>query len=99
MKIKEMIGVLTSPDNLRIVKDGQQVYIGYLGNINNSGITVDWGKLGLTGEEEIKKFRLEPNISHKNWKELQLIPPYEPERVEEYRFSDLQMTIYYSIYI
>lgn len=99
MKIKEMIGVLTSPDNLRIVKDGQQVYIGYLGNINNSGITVDWGKLGLTGEEEIKKFRLEPNISHKNWKELHLIPPYEPERVAEYRFSDLQMTIYYSIYI
>ena len=26
MKIKEMIGVLASPDNLRIVKDGQQVY-------------------------------------------------------------------------
>ena len=99
MKIKEMIGVLASPDNLRIVKDGQQVYIGYLGNLNNSGITVDWGKLGLTGEEEIKKFRLEPNISHKNWKELQLIPPYELERVAEYRFSDLQMTIYYSIYI
>nr|DAH16681.1 MAG TPA: hypothetical protein [Caudoviricetes sp.] len=40
-----------------------------------------------------------PDISHKRWEELHLLPPIEPERLAEYRFSDLQMTIYYTIYI
>lgn len=99
MKIKELISVLTPPDALRIVKGEQQVYIGYLGNLNNSGNVTNWDRAGLTGEEEVKLFRLEPDISHKRYKELHLLPPYEPERLAEYRFSDLQMTIYYTIYI
>lgn len=42
MKIKELISVLSSPDNLRIMRGEQQVYIGYLANLNNSGHEIDW---------------------------------------------------------
>lgn len=99
MKIKELISVLSSPDNLRIMRGKQQAYIGYLANLNNSGHEIDWQRIGLTGEEEVKSFRMIPDISHKRWEELHLLPPIEPERLAEYRFSDLQMTIYYTIYI
>ena len=99
MKIKELISALSSPDNLRIMRGEQQVYIGYLANLNNREHEIDWQRAGLTGEEEVKSFRTIPDISHKRWEELHLLPPIEPERLAEYRFSDLQMTIYYTIYI
>lgn len=99
MTINELAAVLTSPDSIRVVKGDQQLYVGYLGLLKHGAEGIDWERIGISGEEEVKRFRLEPNISHKKYKELQLIPPYEPDRVAEYRFSDLQMTIYYTIYI
>lgn len=62
MKIKELISVLSSPDNLRIMRGEQQVYIGYLANLNNRGHEIDWQRAGLTGEEEVKSFT---NKSHR----------------------------------
>lgn len=102
MKIKELISVLSLSDNLRIMRGEQQVYIGYLAklaNFNNRGHEIDWQCAGLTGEEEVKSFRMIPDIRHKRWEELHLLSPIEPERLAEYRFRDLQMTIYYTIYI
>ena len=100
MKIKELISVLSWPDNLRIIRgERQEVYRGYLANLNNNKHEIDWKRAGITGEEEVKSFRVQHDISHKRWRELHLLPPIEPARLAEYRFRDLQMTIYYTIYI
>lgn len=98
MTISELPELLERPDSLRIIKDNKQIYIGYLGCIGTK-YEIDWKYIGLTGKEKVKKFRIETDIKHKKWKELQLMPPYEPERIADYSFSDLQLTIYYTIYI
>lgn len=33
------------------------------------------------------------------WKELGLMKPLEPDQTAQYKFSDLQMSLYYTIYI
>ena len=48
---------------------------------------------------EIKKFRAVPEITHRRWEELGLMKPLEPEQTAQYKFSDLQMSLYYTIYI
>ena len=48
---------------------------------------------------EVKKFRAVPEITHRHWKELGLMKPLEPEQTAQYKFSDLQMSLYYTIYI
>lgn len=50
-------------------------------------------------EHEVKKFRAVPEITHRRWKELGLMKPLEPDQTAQYKFSDLQMSLYYTIYI
>lgn len=40
-----------------------------------------------------------PEITHRRWKELGLMKPLEPDQTTQYKFSDLQMSLYYTIYI
>lgn len=87
---KEFIGTLTSPDRLRILKGKKEVYVGYLGSMEQSE------KDALANEEMIT-FRAIPEITHKQYAERGLIPPSEPDKLAEYSFSDLQMTLYYTI--
>ena len=47
----------------------------------------------------VKKFRAVPEITHRRWKELGLMKPLEPDQTAQYKFSDLQMSLYYTIYI
>lgn len=50
-------------------------------------------------EHEVKKFRAVPEITHRRWEELGLMKPLEPDQTAQYKFSDLQMSLYYTIYI
>lgn len=87
---KEFIGTLTSPDRLRILKGKKEVYVGYLGSMEQS-------EKDALADEEMITFRAIPEITHKQYKERGLIPPSEPDKLAEYSFSDLQMTLYYTI--
>lgn len=99
MTLNEVVEALEKSDNIRIVKDNQQVYIGYLGLINASQHHIEWENIKLTGNEIVEKLRCEQNITHRKWKELHLKPPYEPEKLANYRFNDMQITTYYTLYI
>lgn len=48
---------------------------------------------------EVKRFCPVPEIRHKEWKKRGLMPPMKPEETPEFSFSDLQMTLYNTIYI
>lgn len=93
MQIKELLKLLRGSDAIRIVKNNEQVYIGYMGSLEHkeSGC--------ISGEEELKGFKLEMDIKHKKWEELGLMQPLQPEETAQYSFSDLQFTLYYAFYI
>lgn len=77
----------------------QRVYVGYLAAFKpfaDHEISEEYRKYS---EHEVKKFRAVPEITHRRWKELGLMKPLEPDQTAQYKFSDLQMSLYYTIYI
>lgn len=98
MTLKEGIAVLTNPDRVRIFKDDEEVFLGYRASLIDDFGSVD--KVMIEhGQDEVKRFRAIPEITHKKWKERELIPPIQPEELAQYSFSDLQMSLYYTFYI
>ena len=98
MKLCEQIAVLSNYDRMKIYKDNAAVYTGYAAYVNGTVEDVSLQQYGLTGEEEVKKFKFELEIRHKKWKELGLLEPTNKDQIAQYIFKDLQMDIYCSIY-
>ncbi len=94
--VNDILQLIDAPDRLRIVKDGKDVFVGYVGT----------GKLASEkqmqkdfGDREVKKFRAIPELRHKEWRERGLAEPLQPDETPDYYFADLQSTLYYTIYI
>ena len=80
-------------------RGGADVYVGYLAAFKpfaDHEISEEYRKYS---GHEVKKFRAVPEITHRRWKELGLMKPLEPDQTAQYKFSDLQMSLYYTIYI
>lgn len=92
MKLEEFLKILQNPYRLRIVREGKDLYVGYLANLHHNDA-------GITGQEEVERFAVVPEIRHKQWKNRDLMPPLEPEVLAQYSFSDLEMKLYYTIYL
>lgn len=88
IRIEELLNILKEPDRIRIKKENQIVFMGYMHKIPSE-----------LKSKTVKRFRAVPEIRHKEWKKRGLTPPMEPEEVAKYNFSDLQMKLYYDIYI
>lgn len=95
MSLQEFIETLEKPDRLRIIKDNTEIYTGYLGML----LLKDKMIYATYRWHRIKHFRAEPEITHKEWEKLGLTQPLEPRETPLYSFSDLQMQLYYTIYI
>ncbi len=94
MRLCDFVGIIENSDAVRIIKDGKEVFVGWLAILTmHTEIYAD------IREDTVKKFRAAPEIKHKKWKELNLMSPMQPEATPDYKFSDLQMTLYYTIYI
>lgn len=92
MKLKELLKVLINPNRLRIIKENEDLYVGYLANLRHNDA-------GITGQEEVERFAVVPEIRHKQWKSRDLMPPLEPDVLAQYKFSDLEVKLYYTIYL
>ena len=93
IRLKDFIAVLHQSDRLQIIKGGKPIYTEYLALIvHNPQIEAEMDAV-------ITLFRAVPEIKHKQWRERGLMAPMEPEEMPQYAFSDLQMQLYYTIYI
>ena len=87
MTVGELFETIENPDRVRIVQQGEDVFVGYSCVYES------------IRRAEVKKFRAVPEIRHKKWEELNLMRPLEPDETPDYCFSDLEMKLYYTIYI
>lgn len=92
MTLREFISVLEQSDRVRIIKEDKEIYTGYKALMSHADLEV-------VMDAEVKRFRPIPEIRHKQWKERGLMPPIKPEETPDFNFSDLQMTLYSTIYI
>lgn len=88
--VREFLKTLTGPDRIKIVKDKEILFVGYRAD----GKEIPPECL----DAEMKLFRSEPEIRHREWKK-RLMPPLKPEQTPDFSFSDLEMKLYYKICI
>ena len=77
----------------------EEIFVGYL-----ALFAPEVGHTNCTLYEQHKndtvvKFRAVPEITHRKWKELNLMPPLRPDETPDYKFQELQMKLYYTIYL
>ena len=89
MTVKDIMTLLESPDRVRVIKDGEEIYNQYFANME-----VDKDIVAQIGDAEVKRFRAIPEITHRKYKELGLVAPMKSEETPDYSFSDLQLCIY-----
>lgn len=99
MILKDMLEVLTGPDELLIVRaaekeaDQKTLYKGYRGPDAHMEIPTE------IMQETVRQFRIFPEIRSREWKERNLMPPMDADKTPDFLFSDLQMSLYYKIII
>lgn len=103
MKLEEFLKFLGDATKVRILQNEEtkdciitrDVFTGWLGNLRADKVKMTEKLL----KSEVRRFKAEPHIRHKKWKEKGLLEPLEPGEEAQYKFSDLMMTIYYTFYI
>ena len=64
MTVKDIMTLLESPDRVRVIKDGEEIYNRYFANME-----VDKDIVAQIGDAEVKRFRAIPEITHRKYKE------------------------------
>ena len=95
MKLGEFLKLINDSAMLRIVKNGADVYVGYLRKLR----MLPAQEADELAQEAVLKFQAVPEIRSKDWKEKNRASPLMPDEMPEYKFEDLMMTLYYTIYI
>ena len=99
MTLEEQCNVLESADMLRIVKGNMDLFVGYLAaftpRISNHQNTI----YETHKDDPVIRFRAVPEVTHRKWKEKSLMQPLQPEETPDYKFEDMQVKMYYTIYI
>lgn len=94
MKLKDTLNLLSDSDMLRIKRSGEDIYIGYLCKYK-----LQQEEIELTGEEEVDRLQVIPEIRHRQWKQRNLLPPISPGEEAQYKFSDMEIRLYYAIFL
>lgn len=94
MTLEEFVKLLENSDRMRIVKDEKEVFVGWLAMLVMHNEMYEEIRT-----DAVKKFRAVLEIRHRQWKERNLMKPLEPDETPEFLFSDLQMNLYYTIYL
>ena len=99
MTVRDFLEIIHNSDNLMIVRDAESeskqetIFKGYKALFAHDPVA------DAVLDAQVKRFRAYPEIRHREWKDRGLMPPMEPEKTPDFRFSDLQMTLYYKIII
>jgi len=99
MTLEDFVKVIDNADRLRVLQCGKEVFVGFLAllvPVHGHGGNEVYESIR---REEVRKFRAVPEICHKKWEELNLMRPLQPEEMPEFSFSDLQMSLYYTLYL
>ena len=93
MAIKDLVAVLHETDRIRVIKGGEELYMGYIGNF------IPYEAFTRLKDKTVKRFYHYMELRHKRYRELGLTAPMHPEQKPNCLFSDMQITCYYTIEI
>lgn len=94
MKLHELERYLQNSDRVRIYRNGREIFTGFWWFFANGNERYDAVRNGT-----VTKFRAAEEIRHRNWIKNGLDRPLQPDETADYYFRDLQIKLYYKIYI
>ena len=95
----QLLNTLESADMLRIIKGGEEMFVGYLALFAPEVGHTNCKLYEQYKFDKVVKFRAVPEITHRKWKELNLMSPLRPDETPDFKFQELQMKLYYTIYL
>lgn len=99
MTLEQQLDILENSDMLRVIKNDKEIYVGYLASFAPKAGNRDCEIYEQHKSDKVVRFRAVPEIKHRKWRELNLMSPLQPDETPDFRFSDLQMKLYYTIYL
>lgn len=93
--VEELVNLTNKTGKLRVFEGKEQQYIGYMFDLIEYKQEL-WQRWK---HKLVKSFGFHLDIRHKNWKELGLMEPLEPDSIASYQYSDMQEEVYYEIYL
>ena len=89
-----LASIIGLSERTRVIKNGVIVFAnwGYF-------LRENYAKSGFTGDETVIDLKVHLDVSHKDWKKRGLIPPLDREHTPQYLAGDMQINMYYDIYI
>lgn len=99
MTLEELIDTLESANMLRIFKGDEEIFVGYLALFAPEVGHTNCKLYEQYKNDKVIRFRAVPEITHRKWKELNLMSPLKPDETPDFRFQELQMKLYYTIYL
>ncbi len=100
MTVRELVTVLHDSDRVRILDKCAAypvIFDGWLATVKTHP---DLGKVSdHTLDRDVVEVRAVPEIRHKEWERRRLEPPMDPEQTPLYSFRELEMRLYYDIYV
>lgn len=93
MTAGELIAIMDNSQKLQVIEGGKVLFCGWIGLLPYSE-----AKERIKAAE-VKRFSPYLDIKHKEWESRGLMKPLEPEETPDYSFSDLQLSLYSTIYI
>lgn len=97
MTLEELIDTLESANMLRIFKGDEEIFVGYLALFAPEVGHTNCKLYEQYKNDKVIRFRAVPEITHRKWKELNLMSPLKPDETPDFRFQELQMKLYYTI--
>ena len=99
MTLAEVLDVMSNDALLEIVQNGKDVYVGYLALLVpecGHGCNDVYEKYK---DAAVTQISVKDEVKHRKWRELNLQSPLLPEHTPDYKFRELQLTIYRVIHI
>lgn len=93
MVLEEVLERMKGPDRIRVMAGEKEIYAGFNGTFKSEEKYREYAK------SEVERLGATLDIKHRQHKEKGLLPPLHPEQTPDYRFSDLQTTLYFKITI
>ncbi len=92
--VSQIVELMENPDSVMITEGSRVIFAGYRGIMLNHCQEYEAVK-----DRPVKRLTIQTDISHKQWKERGLLNPLEPDKLADYSFADLQLTVYRRIEI